>query len=741
MPKEPSITNLNASLTKYDTVKVIPIVLNNEISAYLNREKPIDPPTLYHFLGMNSLDDQLPSFWKEIYNYPDQLGLFALVASITTHANTIELFADKSSLGNMSGLLDIDKDKQLTNLRGMLVESGAADKVFRRKSQVPYDLSLLFTSGEVGKLTKQLFINRLERIGHSKEEADDNFLDLSERYKFNKLLSLSMAQYEQWVNGTGISNSLYELEKNGITFEKYGRIKALKVKQWLDSWEHVPNFNTKNRKKPGKYFFQFNIPALLLKRIYSVHSRNSSVARNDEQFSQRKHSEDRSNEIREYVTGGFPWSTITSQQKDTETYRNLQMPGWLPTSIIANILGAESVRRQNVIEADSTIQIIDIDENFAELVLPKRIWSENWTPIVSPIEIIDGQHRIKAFDHVLDLQGDFEFPVVAFYDLDFTWQAYLFYTINIKPKRINTSLAYDLMPLLRIQDWLEQDLNGPDVYKKVRAQELTELLWKSPVSPWFNRINMLGNTGDNSGGPVSQNAFINSLTTSFVKKWDGKLGGLFGGEMNAGEQDIIQWDKETQAAYLITIWKSINSAVGKSNAEWVTDLKKRPTESQLANPSDLSFAFTHPLSFFTTDQGIRPILFLFNDLSFVAYDFLKLNKFYVSIDTEKFTTDEAIEKIVNSFRSEKVIHDFLNALSEEIVEKFDWRTPSAFDSQIPEEDRKRQNQNQFRGSGGYREMRMQLLRILSQSTKQIHSNEDVRQLSEIAMNVQSKLGL
>ena len=40
-------------------------------------------------------------------------------------------------------------------------------------------------------------------------------------------------------------------------YEKYGRIKALKVKQWLESWEHVPNFNKKNRKKPGKYFFQF----------------------------------------------------------------------------------------------------------------------------------------------------------------------------------------------------------------------------------------------------------------------------------------------------------------------------------------------------------------------------------------------------------------------------------------------------------------------------------------------------
>jgi len=61
-----------------------------------------------------------------------------------------------------------------------------------------------------------------------------------------------------------------------------------------------------------------------------------------------------------------------------------------------------------------------------------------------------------------------------------------------------------------------------------------------------------------------------------------------------------------------------------------------------------------------------------------------------------------------------VSHNFLNALSEEIVEKFDWRTPSAFDPQIPEEDKKRQNQNQFRGSGGYREKRMEILRVFFQ---------------------------
>ena len=37
-------------------------------------------------------------------------------------------------------------------------------------------------------------------------------------------------------------------------------------------------------------------------------------------------------------------------------------------------------------------------------------------------------------DAAQKLADDFELPVVAFVGLDLSWQAYLFYTINIKPK-------------------------------------------------------------------------------------------------------------------------------------------------------------------------------------------------------------------------------------------------------------------------------------------------------------------
>ncbi len=80
---------------------------------------------------------------------------------------------------------------------------------------------------------------------------------------------------------------------------------------------------------------------------------------------------------------------------------------------------------------------------------------------------------------------------MAFYGLDVSWQAYLFWTINIKPKRINPSLAFDLYPLLRAEDWLDK-AEGHYVYRESRSQELTEALWSNPDSPWYDRINMLG---------------------------------------------------------------------------------------------------------------------------------------------------------------------------------------------------------------------------------------------------------
>lgn len=740
----PSIEVLKTSWTKYDAVQVIDIVSKNELEQYLTKQKSIDEPVLKNFLGINSLDDGVPEYWKKIYEYPEQIKLFALTAAIFTHHENIYLFANEFSKGDMQGVFVTRPDKHFTNLRSALVISGAAEKIYRKSREVPYDLSKLFEVGDVGLLLKAMLSDRLKKVGFDPGQVNANFEDIAIGLDFHKVLSLTADQFRSWVNGTGISNALLELERNQITKEKYQRIKALKVNQWLVDWDDIPRFGDKNRRKPDPFFYMFNIPALLLKRMYDVYARRAHIDRKDEPFSQRKHSETRTQEIKEYVSGGFPWSTINDREKETDTYRNLKMPGWLPTSIIANVLSDNSVRKGKEVKADEVIRFEDNGDGTATLILPEKIWSTSWVPEISPLEIIDGQHRIRAFDSIKTINGTYELPVVAYHNLDFTWQAYLFYTINIKPKRINTSLAYDLMPLLRIQEWLEQDANGPDIYKKVRAQELTEILWSYSKSPWYDRINMLGETKEGKGGPVSQNAFINSLTASFVKKWESKIGGLFGGELHEGEQDVIQWDKETQASFLIFLWDKVHLQIRLSKAPWVENLRRRQSETILSKSeidNKLDIAFVHKYSLFTTDQGVRAIFYIFNDMCFEANEVLELQKLYVDVDYEKYSSDEVQDLITEFFKSDDLLNSYVREIAKELIEHFDWRSASAFDPNVHEEDIIRQNQNQFRGSGGYREFRRQLLKVLAASEVEIQNSDKKLSISAMAKQVIAKLGL
>ena len=172
--------------------------------------------------------------------------------------------------------------------------------------------------------------------------------------------------------------------------------------------------------------------------------------------------------------------------------------------------------------------------------------------------MIDGQHRLWAFPSD-DLNGYFELPVVAFVGLDLSWQAYLFYTINIRPKKINASLAFDLYPLLRTEAWLTK-FEGHVIYRETRAQELVDLLWSYPESPWYHRINMLGERR-NKGLTVTQASWVRSLLASFVKNWEGRrisIGGLFGSTV--GEHNtVLPWSRSEQAAFLILIGEFISA--------------------------------------------------------------------------------------------------------------------------------------------------------------------------------------
>lgn len=495
-------------------------------------------------------------------------------------------------------------------------------------------------------------------------------------------------------------------------------ISAIKIKQWLKDWDNVPFGDM--RKKPQPYFYMFSINANILKRLSKVYPRKADEDREKEIGIQRKHDPERSQKIRKYVFGGFPWSDLSEQKQNSEEFQNLRMPGWLPTAIIANIISPKTVRGGIEIHDDDLIKIIDND-GLINLQLPKKANSPSWEPSVPPIEIIDGQHRLWAFDKDETLSGEFDLPVVAFYDLDISWQAYLFYTINIKPKKINASLAFDLYPVLRVQDWLEKSPDGAFIYKETRAQELVEALWSSNSSPWKDRINMLGEKYERSSGSViptiTQSAYIRSLIATFIKTSSSKtLGGLYGTVLKDG--NLLYWNRTQQATFLILAWQAVVKEIERSKEEWAENIRQLYLSQQSSLFQDelksLDPAYASKLSLISTDQGVRGFLSIVNDMIFMVSDEIKLNQIYSPDEVrEDRIASEDIEKCLAIFHNEKLLMSYLSDIAESLA-KFDWRTASTpgLDKII------RQRQMVYKGSSGYKEIREALLNHLRTSSNQ-----------------------
>ncbi|MGE6220701.1 DGQHR domain-containing protein [Nubsella zeaxanthinifaciens] len=499
-------------------------------------------------------------------------------------------------------------------------------------------------------------------------------------------------------------------------------ITALINRQWLTEWNNV-QFDEVNRRKPQPHFYLFSIKASTLKRLSKVYPRKADKLRKDDTGIQRRHDPDRSADIKKYVHGGFPWSELSRSQKANQENDHLKMPGWLPTAIIANILSPKSKRGENTLLENESVTVVEEKNGLSKIRLPKEVLAESWDPIVAPIEIIDGQHRLWAFDKDESLDGDFEFPVIAFYDLDIAWQAYLFYTINIKPKKINASLAFDLYPILRVQEWLEASSEGNQVYKETRAQELTEVLWSNSKSPWYGKINMLG---ESNSGLVTQAALIRTLVATFIKGNSNKnLGGLYGAVIKSVDDNwVLPWNRPQQAAFLIFIWNSITKALKQSSVDWAEKIRSL---SGIQFEEGVDSAFMSRFALLSTDQGVRGVFHIYNDLCYLNASNLGL--FDIRWDDElkeDFIDNKDVDKALRQFDSLK-IRTFIDKISNEII-KFNWSTSAT--PTLDEATRK--NQMLFKGSGGYKELRHQLLILLEAS-------DDI-EIKNLATNVLNILG-
>jgi DGQHR domain-containing protein len=459
-------------------------------------------------------------------------------------------------------------------------------------------------------------------------------------------------------------------------------VQVLRFKQWLDIWNDYEFGKAKHSRKPEPYIYMFSMRAAQLRGLCDVYRRT----RDGDQVEgiQRVRDEGRTNQILRYVRYGYPFGNLNPAQRSLPDAESLRKPGWLPTAIVVNILIAGDKRRGRSVDQTGLVHIEEFGDGRFQLQLPGA--DELSKSQLAPLEVIDGQHRLWAFDDSeegFQIPDDFELPVVAYQGLDIAWQAYLFWSINVSPKRINASHAFDLYPLLRSQDWLERagDLS---VYREARAQELVETLYAHPASPWKSRINMLGTKGE---GAVSQAAFIRALVATVFATGRGGNNGLFQSNLEKTEEPL-EWSRPQQAAFLIQLFSDIFSAVRKSAAKhwWIR-----------AYEGDAENALYSSTSMLNQEMGVRAILNVANAIFYDSADSWRLTEWPevdVNEDAPAFDQVSAALKALEGATFRPRLIELADALA-----SFDWR---ALTGPGVSEDRDAQVQKRsYRGSGGY----------------------------------------
>jgi hypothetical protein len=199
-----------------------------------------------------------------------------------------------------------------------------------------------------------------------------------------------------------------------------------------------------------------------------------------------------------------------------------------------------------------------------------------------------------------------------------------------------------------------------------------------------------------------------------VRSWDrraGTSGGLFGGRSKK-EGEVLGWSRAQQAAFLIFAWREFRTAAAACGEYWARDLRAPPKigEEKAPRPEDIKaeddLAFYSPHSLIVIDQGVRGFLQVLNELSYQRAAVLKLNTW---LPDERSTANPvgAVDRELKSLEKQ----DFAAFLREigQAMATFDWRTSSAPGL----EEATRRAKLAFRGSGGYKELRLQLLEHLA----------------------------
>ena len=165
---------------------------------------------------------------------------------------------------------------------------------------------------------------------------------------------------------------------------------------------------------------------------------------------------------------------------------------------------------------------------------------------------------------------------------------------------------------------------------------------------------------------------------------------------------MLPWTRAQQAAFLIFVWNCIQHSVERSEEQWARDLVER------TGSREALFSGSHSL--LATDQGVRAILLVTNDLTFVLTDDLDLAS-WRGEQAGEAPSEEAVSWALGSLKRDlPTAARYMKAMAETLA-SFDWRSSSApgLDADA------RLRQAAYRGSGGYKELRIQLLRLLIDS--------------------------
>lgn len=159
-----------------------------------------------------------------------------------------------------------------------------------------------------------------------------------------------------------------------------------------------------------------------------------------------------------------------------------------------------------VISVDERCARFDLVDGVQKLVLTPYTEEEDISksiPFVGIATIIDGQHRLKAFDGT---EIDWDLSVNIFVGADPGTQAMIFSKVNLAQTKVNKSLVYDLFSLDKSRS------------PEKTAHELAVNLNDIPESPFFERIKRLGSATDGVFGETLSQATLVKGVLPYISK-------------------------------------------------------------------------------------------------------------------------------------------------------------------------------------------------------------------------------